>query len=65
MDPLVRDGIEVFLAIAVGCVLWAAIGRLRRGEIRPPMCPACRRPASRASDHCKHCGARLARAPDR
>jgi predicted amidophosphoribosyltransferase len=59
MDPLVRDGLEVLMAVAVGGMLWAAIGRLRRGEIRPPLCPSCNRPASRASDHCKHCGAPL------
>ena len=57
MDPLVRDALEVLLVVAVGGILWSAIGRLRRGEIHVARCPSCRRAMSRAYDTCPHCGA--------
>ena len=53
---LVRDALEVLVVIAVGGILWASIGRLRRGEIRVVRCEACGRPTSRAYPNCKHCG---------
>lgn len=56
----VRDLLEVAMVIAVGGILWSAIGRLRRGEIRVVRCAACGRPTSRAYPRCKHCGAERA-----
>ena len=60
-DSLVRDGLELLIVIAVGGMLWSAVARLRRGQIRAFTCPACGRPTSRAYPQCKHCGADLAR----
>ena len=40
MDPLVRDALEVLLVVAVGGILWSAIGRMRRGEVTVMRCPA-------------------------
>jgi uncharacterized OB-fold protein len=57
MDPLVRDALEVMLVIAVGGILWSAIGRMRRGEVSVVRCPSCGRTTSRAYDACPHCGA--------
>jgi hypothetical protein len=57
MDPLVRDALEALIVVAVGGMLWSAVGRLRRGEIQPPRCVECGLPVSRAFDRCKHCGA--------
>ena len=51
----VRDGLEVLMVVAVGGILWAAVGRLRRGEIRVYRCIACGRPTSRGYPRCKHC----------
>jgi len=59
VDPLVRDAIEVLLVIAVGGILWSAIGRMRRGEVTVVRCPACGRAVSRAYERCGHCGASL------
>jgi hypothetical protein len=56
-DAVVRDGIEVLLVVAVGGILWSAVGRLRRGEVEVYRCVACDRPTSRAYSVCKHCGA--------
>jgi hypothetical protein len=56
VDNLVRDVLEVLLVIAVGGILWAAVSRLRRGEIRVYRCVACDRPTSRGYPRCKHCG---------
>ena len=53
----VGNALEVFLAVAVGCTLWAALRRLRRRQISPFRCPACARPTSRAYPRCRHCGA--------
>lgn len=58
-DALVRDALEVLIVIAVGGMLWSAVRRLRRGEIKVVRCPACDRPTSRAYPQCKHCGADL------
>jgi hypothetical protein len=55
MGALVRDGLEVLMVVAVGGILWAAVGRLRRGEIRAYRCIACGRPTSRGYPRCKHC----------
>jgi uncharacterized OB-fold protein len=59
MDWLVRDAIEVLLVIAVGGILWSAVGRLRRGEVEVVRCPSCGRASSHAYDECPHCGASL------
>jgi hypothetical protein len=55
MGTLVRDGLEVLIVVAVGGMLWAAVGRLRRREIRVYRCVACDRPTSRGYPRCKHC----------
>jgi hypothetical protein len=55
MGAAIRDGLEVLMVVAVGGMLWAAIGRLRRREIRVYRCVACGRPTSRAYPRCKHC----------
>jgi hypothetical protein len=55
MGTLVRDGLEVLMVVAVGGMLWATIGRLRRREIRVYRCIACGRPTSRGYPRCKHC----------
>ena len=60
-DSLVRDALEVLIVIAVGGMLWSAVARLRRGQIRVFRCPACDRPTSRAYPRCTHCGADLGR----
>jgi hypothetical protein len=57
VNPFVRDGLEVLMVVAVGGMVWSAVGRLRRGEIRVYRCAACDRPTSRAYPRCKHCGA--------
>jgi predicted amidophosphoribosyltransferase len=59
MNPLVRDALEVMLVIAVGGILWSAIARIRRGEVKVVRCPACGRAASRAYERCGHCGAHI------
>jgi len=59
MDPLVRDALEVLLVVAIGGILWSAIGRMRRGEIHVVRCPSCGRAVSRAYDDCPHCGASI------
>jgi len=56
VNPVVRDGLEVLMAVAVGGMLWQAVGRLRRGEIRVYRCVSCARPTSRAYAVCRHCG---------
>ena len=56
MNPLVRDALEVLLVIAVGGILWSAIGRIRRGEVSVARCGACGRAVSRAYERCGHCG---------
>lgn len=43
------------MVVAVGGMLWATVGRLRRGEIRVYRCIACDRPTSRGYPRCKHC----------
>ena len=58
-DALVRDGLEVLLAVAVGGMLWSAVGRLRAGQVEVFRCPSCRRPTSRAYPQCTRCGAAL------
>jgi len=52
-----RDTLEVLIVIAVGGMLWSAIVKLRRGEIRVVRCEHCGRPTSNAYAVCKHCGA--------
>jgi len=59
MDPLVRDALEVLLVVAVGGVLWSAVGRMRRGEVQVVRCPSCGRAVSRAYERCGHCGANV------
>ncbi|HEX2024567.1 MAG TPA: hypothetical protein VHF00_07655 [Acidimicrobiales bacterium] len=55
MSPLVRDVAEVLMVVAVGGMLWSAVGRVRRREIRPVRCPACGRAVSRAYPRCPGC----------
>ena len=55
MGTVIRDVLEVLIVVAVGGMLWAAVGRLRRGDIRVYRCIACGRPTSRAYPRCKHC----------
>ncbi len=57
MGNLIRDGLEVLMAVAVGGMLWSVIRRARRGELRVYRCVACERPTSRGYPRCKHCGA--------
>lgn len=57
MGVLLRDGLEVLIVVAVGGMLAAVVGRLRRGEIRVYRCFFCDRPTSRAYPRCKHCDA--------
>ena len=59
MDPLVRDALEVLLVVAVGGILWSAVGRMRRGEVSVVRCSSCGRTISRAYDRCGHCGAKV------
>ncbi|MFN2606466.1 MAG: hypothetical protein ABR511_01025 [Acidimicrobiales bacterium] len=56
MTNLVDDAAEVALVVAVGGMLWSAVGRVRRGLVRPPRCPACGRTLSRAYPRCPACG---------
>ena len=55
MGTTIRDGLELLMVVAVGGMLWAAVSRLRRGEIRVYRCIACGRPTSRGYPRCKHC----------
>ena len=55
MSPLVRDAAEVLMVVAVGGMLWSAIGRVRRREVRAVRCGACGRTASRAYPLCPKC----------
>jgi uncharacterized OB-fold protein len=57
VDPIVRDVLEVLLVVAVGGILWSAVGRIRRGEVSVVRCAACGRTVSRAYEACPHCGA--------
>jgi uncharacterized OB-fold protein len=59
MDPLVRDALEVLLVVAVGGILWSAVGRMRRGEVKVARCASCGRTTSRAYKTCPHCGGSL------
>jgi len=52
-----RDGLEALFVVAVGGMLWSAVGKLRRREIVPVICEQCGRPTSNAYDVCKHCRA--------
>lgn len=56
MDVVVRNALEAVIVVAIGGMLWAAVRRLRRGEIRVYRCIACGRPTSRGYPRCKHCG---------
>jgi len=51
-----RTALEVLIVVAIGGMLLAAVGRLRRGEVRVYRCIACGRPTSRGYPRCKHCG---------
>jgi len=54
---LVRDGLELLFVVAVGGMIWSAIAKLRRGEIKVVRCEECGRPTSNAYPTCRHCGA--------
>ena len=56
-EVLVRDALELLFVVAVGGMVWAAVGKLRRGEIEVVRCEGCGRPTSNAYRVCKHCGA--------
>ena len=56
-DVVVGDWAEILLAVAVGGMLFSAVIRLRRGRIRPVLCPACGRTVSRVYQACPRCGA--------
>ncbi|MDQ3569370.1 MAG: hypothetical protein M3396_01855 [Actinomycetota bacterium] len=55
-DAVVRDGLEVLFAVAVGGMLFSVLRRLRAGQIQVHRCPACHRPTSRAYPQCTRCG---------
>lgn len=57
MDGFLGDALEVLIVIALGGMLWAALGRVRRGQVMVVRCPGCDRPTSRAYDRCPRCGA--------
>jgi hypothetical protein len=57
VDNAVRDLLEVTILVAVAGMLWSAVRRVRRGEVRVVRCVDCGRPTSRAYPRCKHCGA--------
>lgn len=52
---LIRDGLELLIAIAVGGMLFNVIRRAQRDELRVYRCIACNRPTSRGYPRCKHC----------
>lgn len=53
---MVRDAAEILFVVAVGGMLWSAVTRLRRGQVRPHLCPGCGRTVSRVYDTCPRCG---------
>lgn len=53
---MVRDLLEILLAVAVGGMLVSAMARLRRGQAHPLLCPGCGRTVSRVYRACPHCG---------
>jgi 4-hydroxy-3-methylbut-2-en-1-yl diphosphate synthase IspG/GcpE len=55
MSSLLGDAAEVLLVVAVGGMLWSALARLRRGQLRVVRCPGCGRTASRAYPECRRC----------
>ncbi len=55
-DVVVGDWAEILLAVAVGGMLVSTMSRLRRGQARPLVCPACGRTVSRVYDACPRCG---------
>ncbi|MGH9190340.1 MAG: hypothetical protein ACRD0Q_09975 [Acidimicrobiales bacterium] len=54
---VVRDLLEVALAVAVGGMLLSAVARVCRGDVVASVCRACGRPTSRAYPACTRCGA--------
>lgn len=58
-DRVLRDLLELAFVVAVGGMLWGAVGRLRSGRIQVPRCGRCGRPTSRAYPACTRCGAPL------
>ena len=57
VDDLLRDALEVVIVVALGGMLWAAVGKVRRGQVTVVRCPGCGRPTSRAYARCPRCGA--------
>ncbi len=53
---MVRNVTEILIVVAVGGMLWSAVVRWRRGQVRPVLCPGCHRTVSRVYDACPHCG---------
>jgi uncharacterized OB-fold protein len=56
LSVLVRDAAEVMLVVAVGGMLWSAVGKVRRGRVEALHCKACGRTRSRAYPNCPRCG---------
>lgn len=59
LDAIVRDGLEVVIALAVGATLVAAILKAKRGQVQTVHCSACNRMTSRIYASCPRCGAAL------
>jgi len=54
---VVRDALELLFVVALGGMVWSAVVKLRRGEIKVVRCDQCGRPTSNAYPICRHCGA--------
>ncbi len=59
MHPLVQYVAEGLMVVAIGGMLWSAASRVRRGQVKAVICPACQRTASRAYRYWHRCGALL------
>ncbi len=53
---MVRDLLDVLLAVAVGGMFVSAVTRLRRGQARPRLCAGCGRAVARVYATCPGCG---------
>ncbi len=56
MHPVVQYVAEGLMVVAIGGMLWSAASRVRRGQVKAVICPACQRTASRAYHYCHRCG---------
>ncbi len=64
MSPVVQYAAEGLMVVAIGGMLWSAVSRVRRGQVKAVICPACERTASRAYRYCHRCGNPLPRPVD-